>query len=242
MSATKGIVLTVLAVAAVFCFSIAVMGTPVGPNTITYVENKTHGITAAASRSADERGTIVTVRMNVSQQSLYWKAYVGNVTGKITLDDDLNYTIYDWTLSILAGEVYATRKSTTVGWGTVRCANNTVIETEASVLNHTIQKSDSINKTFRRNNHTAFFAGNVPFAANSCNHTVHTYVSDAVQKSSFSEVLLYDTSGYIVYTSILNDSAKGYNNEYYDFQMLVGEKGQDGSVTPLSYYFYVELT
>jgi hypothetical protein len=224
------------------CLSFVVFGVPVGPSKISYVENKTSGIRPPLSRNQDARGTITTVLMNVTQQSLYWKAYVGNVTGKITLDDDLNFTIYDWALSIGGGEVYATKKTTTVSWTNIKCANRSVVETENLFLNHTVGKTDSLNKTFRRNNHTAFYTGNVPFPANTCNHTVHTYINDRSQKSSFSEVLLYDTSGYIVYASVMNRSAVGYNNEHYDFQLLVGEKGQDGSLPPIPYYFYVELT
>jgi len=222
--------------------SLIVLGAPVGPNTITYLGNRTRGLNSPVSRSQDERGHIITVRMNVTQQSLYWKAYVGNVTGKITLDDDLNFTIYDWAMGKTSGEVYATRKSTAVTWTNVFCANNSVVEREGNLLNHTILKSDCLNKTFINNNHAAFWVGSLSFSANQCKHTVHTYVSDHPQVSSFSELLLYDPSGYLVYASIINNSAKGYDNGYYDFQMLVAEKGQDGIVTPLTYYFYVELT
>lgn len=221
-------------------FSFAVFGTPVGP-TITYVENGSSAIKAATPRSQDERGTIITVRMNVTQQSLYWKAYVGNVSGLITLDDSNNYTIYDWTLSTIEGEVYATRKSTTADWASIVCAQTSQVETEANTLNHSADKSDNLNSTFGRNNHTQFYVGNVQFTASVCNYTLYPYVNDSTQNSDFVEVLLYDGSD-IIYTTILNNSITGYSEQPYDFQMLVGEKGQEGSVTPSTYYFYVELT
>ncbi|MFH0978183.1 MAG: hypothetical protein V1837_02665 [Candidatus Woesearchaeota archaeon] len=222
--------------------AVTVLAAPVGPDSITYVQNASRGVKGPIARTQDERGTITTIRINVTQQSLYWKAYLGNVSGKITLDDNLNYTMFDWTLTSSGGEVFASRKASTVLWTSIRCANKTVVEAESLALNHTFEKTDGLNKTFRRNNHTSFFVGNQPIGANSCNHTAHPYVNDGPQKSSFSEVLLYDTEGWIVYASVMNQSVHGYNNQHVDFQMLVGEKGQEGFQTPVAYYFYVELT
>lgn len=234
--------LVILALLFLLLFVAAVTAAPTGPSKITYVSNSTMPASPGVARSGDERGTITTVLINVTQQSLYWKAYVGNVTGKITLDDISNYTIFDWTLAAAEGEVYATRKTTSVTWTGIKCVNNSAAETESLFLNHTIENSDSLNSTFGRNNHPLFYVGNTLFPANRCNYTINTYVNDTSQASSFKEVLLYDTTGYVIYTALLNDSAKGYNNKYYDFQMLVGEKGQDGSVAAVPYYFYVELT
>jgi hypothetical protein len=227
----------VITASSIFC-----LAAPVGPSSVSYVKNSTRGISGAFSRGIDQRGTITTVVINVTQQTLYWKAYVGNVSGKITLDDDYNYTIYDWLLTSTGGEVYATRKSTTVNWLMIECANHTVTEAEQNAINHITEKTDSLNRTFGRNNHPGFYSGNASFPSNTCNKTIHTYVNDAPQTASFSEVLLYDPAGYVVYAAILNNSVFGYDNGTYDFQMLVGEKGLEGTQTPLTYYFYVELT
>lgn len=241
MSTRKELLIVIFIFVLMFSMSLLCSGGPVGPSKITYLHNGTRGATSAPSRDQDARGTITIVVMNVTQQTSYWKAYVGNVSGKITLDDEYNFTIYDWKLTVPGGQVYATRKATTVGWTNVRCANKTMVENEQALINHTSIRTDSLNKTFGKRNHVQFYVGNLQFKTNSCNYTAHTYVNDAPQASSFTEVLLYDSEGYIVYTSVLNRSIAGYNNGRYDFQMLVGEKGQGGFQVPVSYYFYVEL-
>jgi hypothetical protein len=218
----------------------SVIGTPVGP-VITYLDNKTKPVTGAAVRNQDERGTITVVELDVLQQSLYWKAYVGNVTGRIVLEDNSNYSIYDWMLSSPGGEVYATRKSTAVTWLKIMCAQYSDVENETIFLNHTLEKSDTLNHTFINTTHTDFYVGESYFPMDSCNHSIYTYVNNSAQSSDWVEVLLYDNTT-IVYTTILNNSVMGYDEGYYDFQMLVGEKGQEGSQNPIPYYFYVELT
>jgi hypothetical protein len=241
MSTRKELLIVIFIFVLIFSMSLLCSGVPVGPSRITYLHNGTRGTSNALSRDQDARGTITLVVMNVTQQTSYWKAYVGNVSGKITLDDEYNFTIYDWKLAVAGGQVYATRKATTVGWTNVRCANKTMVENEQALINHTAIRTDSLNKTFGKHNHVQFYVGGLQFKTSSCNYTAHTYVSDAPQSSSFTEVLLYDSEGYIVYTSVLNRSIAGYNNGRYDFQMLVGEKGQGGFQVPVSYYFYVEL-
>jgi hypothetical protein len=220
--------------------AISVSGTPVGPQ-IEYLGNKTKDIASGTARPEDERGTIVTVRFNVTQQSLLWKAYVGNVSGRITLEDSDDYSIFDWPLTSSGGEVYATRKSTAVDWENIRCAQVGHVENETLFLNQSIGKSDSLNTTFRANNHSEFDVGSVNFPTNACNHTAYTNVNSSSQKGDFGEILLYDTTT-IIYTTIMNDSILGYDEGSYDFQMLIGEKGQEGTHSPIPYYFFVELT
>ncbi len=62
----------------------------------------------------------------------------------------------------------------------------------------------------------------------------------------FQEVILYnnqsgDNNDGVIYTSILNDSINGYNNQSWDFEMIVGENGHSGDTSTTTYYFYVEL-
>jgi hypothetical protein len=58
--------------------------------------------------------------------------------------------------------------------------------------------------------------------------------------SDFEELLLYDGS-YVVYAALLEDSITGFDGTEYDFQMILPDSGLEGSQTPETYYFYVEL-
>ena len=49
------------------------------------------------------------------------------------------------------------------------------------------------------------------------------------------------TNGDIVYATILEQDAQGFDNNQYDFQMIVPEVGLTWS-SSTAYYFYVELT
>src|SRR3989344_8533797 len=56
-------------------------------------------------------GYIFTINLTGETQNARWKAFIGNASGVLTLDDSSGNTIYDWTLSTTTGEVYATRQS-----------------------------------------------------------------------------------------------------------------------------------
>ena len=70
-------------------------------------------------------GSFTKMILNGTSQTYKWKAYVGNVTGIIQLADAANYSIYDWDIASIEGEVYASRKSTTVSWADINCSNST---------------------------------------------------------------------------------------------------------------------
>jgi hypothetical protein len=160
------------------------------------------------------------------------------------LDDSLNNTIYDWTMTSVDGEVYATRKTTSVTWGSIVCANDTNAELEQSALKHSpLTAADTLNNTFDTVTHKAFSTGTTSFPEDSCNHSVWLYSNDTVDTSTWSEVLLYD-GGYVVYVSIINSTQIGYDdNQHFDFQMLLAANGSSGAnPAPEPYYFYVELS
>src|SRR3989338_5789452 len=78
-----------------------VSAVPEGVNTITYISNSTKSLTAGNlinstfNSSVGPGGYIFTMNLDTTQQNKRWKAYVGNVTGKLTLDDASSYTIFD---------------------------------------------------------------------------------------------------------------------------------------------------
>ena len=149
-----------MAVLLFIIFIVKVYAVPVGP-TVTEVGNTT--LTPAAAQKVNMTGNgtkaggyIYTINLDSEEQNSRWKAYVGNVTGSLVLQDADGWSIYNWTLNTIVGEVYATRNSTTISWGDIRCANRTHIGNEEIALNHTSNPDDNITTTFNTKNHTSF--------------------------------------------------------------------------------------
>jgi hypothetical protein len=215
------------------------LGQPSGSN-ITYNVSETK--TPAPAQSLNTSGgSFTTVILSSETQNLRWKAYAGNVTGVLTLDDSGNYSIYQWQLTTITGKVFATRNNS-INWPNVQCASASVISTEETAMNHTTSNADSINSTFHYKIHKDFFVGTVPIAQSSCQSTF-TWANDTVQTPSvtapFQEVLLSDGAS-LVYTTFIDDNTQGFNFNKYDFQMIVAERGVGGYANT-RYYFYMEL-
>ncbi len=233
----------------------AVYSLPSGP-TIDLVGNSTKAASGAGvfnqSTNDSAGGYIFFVNLTTTQQNMRWKAFVGNVTGKLTLDDADDKTIYDWTLGSLQGEVYATRESGSVNWTGIACAPLTAAEEENRLMNHT-SADDNITATFDGTDHTGFDVGTT--AVSNC-RTTNIYVNDskalADTKDDFEEVLLYDKTatydpsteefGNLIYTSIIEENEYDYRNGSSDFQMLVAEGSGSWAGGATAYYFYVELS
>lgn len=216
--------------------------TPVGP-VITHVKNETSpnaGIGTA--RSGDEGGYITTIHLNASQQNYAWKAYVGNVTGVLTLENALNYSIYEWSLPATSNqEVYISRNGT-VDWNNINCSNRGNITAEDTFLHLNSTTSNSLNKTFNASVHKSFIVAGITIANGTC-PAIATYISDAAQSSGeankFQEVLLADSLSNLVYAALVDNNQAGFDTGNYDFQAIVGE--DETLETPTVYYFYVEL-
>ena len=239
-----------------------VASVPIGP-TISYLSNSTRStLSNTTVNSSQAGGYIFTLSLNSVEQNLRWKAYVGNVTGALTLDDANSYTIFSWDLGLVSGEVYATRNSSSVNWSNVNCSwaaaknesgygnftNRSVDERENVALSHT--RLDNITGTFSTRSHPSMQVGEVTIGANEC-YSIRPYVNGTTQSSTFSELLLTDGSDLpgskLIYGSFIKHNATGYNansthNLTYDFEMLVPEVGSDVWSSSTAYYFYVELS
>ncbi|MBN1544874.1 hypothetical protein JW898_05440 [Candidatus Woesearchaeota archaeon] len=183
-------------------------------------------------------GTITWLNINATTQNPRWKAYVGNISGQLALQDASKNTVYNWNISSMEGEIYSTRKTTLVDWDSISCANLAQIQAEETALNMTSSSEDSIISTFSKKSHAQFYAGLTLIEADSCNST-NLYVNSQ-ESSDFAELLLHDGS-YIVYTALIEDAITGFDGNQYDFQMILPDSGLEGSQTPETYYFYVEL-
>ncbi len=207
--------------------------------TLSYIGNSTKGSTTPGSRS-DPGGYIHTMNLSLTQQNSKWKAYVGNVSGSLTLDDSNDNTIYDWALTTISGEVFASRSSS-ITWSSIGCAATANVEAEDTAIGFSASSDDTVNKTFSGTTHkSTIVAGNT--ISNSTCRAIATYVSDSAQASSesasFQELLLYDTSN-IVYATLLENDAVGYDGtSTYDFQMIVPDNETTANTL---YYFYAEL-
>ena len=221
----------------------SVYATPTGP-TVSYVKNETATL-RGSSLVNTTGGSITTMNLNMTAQNLKWKAFVGNVTGGLVLADTDGYSLYNWSLSTVMGEIYATRSSTLVSWDDIECANKTHIGNEETAINHTDNPNDNISATFNSKNHDSFYVGTVGISDNEC-YSIHTNVDNQSQSSNFEEVILYDgsnsTNGDMLYVTTLEQNTRGYNNDTYDFQMIVPEYGYASWTGATAYYFYVELT
>lgn len=212
------------------------------PNGVIIAANTTETPTPrSAATITTAGGSFTTMLLNATTQTMRWKAYVGNVTGMFKLQDASNFTIYDWGITTIAGEVYASRNNT-INWSGIRCVVNTTLQAEQTDLNMSTSKTDSINLTFNTTIHRSFYVGTRLIGNSSC-RAIATYVNNTRQtpteNASFQEILLDDTQR-LVYTTILENKARGYNNQSFDFQMIVAES--DINPTPSPYYFWAELS
>jgi len=242
---------------------------PIPPTTITNWSKSTMGSAGSTGtifnltgNGSTAGGYIFTINMQSKVQDKKWKAFVGNVTATLTLDDGDGYTIFDWSQfgGSVNGEVYATRSSTAVNWTNINCSwgyrrdptqyqNKTVLEREnqAMFLN---SSDDNITTTFSKFNHSAMQIGSISIPANNCS-SLKTYVNSSAggpyNENIFTEVVLYDgtneSNGRLVYATAIDATNKyGYRNgSNYDFQMIVPENGSSLWNSATAYYFYVEL-
>jgi len=185
-------------------------------------------------------GSFTTLILNATTQNFRWKAYVGNITGRMVLNDANNYTIYDWALATYTGEVYASRNQS-ISWDNIQCAIPSTVSSEETYMNHTSSSVDSISNTFNQSKHKSFYVGTLLISANTCNSTA-TYLNSTNQvvnsTARFQEVLLQDSSK-LIYASPIETAVLGFDNNRYNFQMIVAES--DRRQTATTYYFFVEL-
>jgi hypothetical protein len=233
-------IFSILMLSILFISSVFLSADPTGPSPIVSVSNETKNTTSAAFFNISG-GYIAALNLTANVQNVRWKAFVGWVNGKFTLDDMGGSTIYDWTLSVTSGRVYSTRDSSTIEWNLVQCANSTTnLATESIAMFHNQTSQDNITSTFQYpGTHDTFWVAGRNIGANAC-PTLNTYTGSTPQDDDFEEMALYDATS-IIYATILEDNLPGYDGQSYDFQMLVPENGSQGFTGATAYYLYVEL-
>jgi hypothetical protein len=215
-----------------------------------------------ASSVQAQAGNVTNLNIFGYSTTQSWQGFFGNVSGVIELTDNLNKTMYNWTLASPEGEVYASTNSS-INWANVQCFNFTAngngtsetgrggttnlygtnltsLETRFGIDQ---ERVDGVNETFSfpANGHDLFYAAGNQFSDGECLST-KVFSSSGPVNDQFEEVLLYEpTSSSVIFTSLLEKNAVGFDNNGYDFEMLVLENGHGGDTSTTSYYFYVEL-
>jgi len=244
----QGILLIAFSIMILFLLNNLDAVTPQGPDDVNYSSNTTKGNVSAKMINISG-GRILSLNMSSTTQNERWKAFVGHIIGKYTLDDSGGSTIFDWTFTTTTGRVYATRNATSVAWGSINCSNITHLINEDTLLQHS-NPDDNITRTFNAtyNNvtnttdsggHNAFYAADTYIPATTC-PTLNTFVNNNTQDAEFEEIALYDGVT-MVYATIMEDDGTGYNGQSYDFQMIVPENGNTSFQGATAYYVYVQL-
>jgi len=224
----------------IFSLSAVLALTPTGPDSVNIGAESTKVIPGSQMVNTTG-GSITPVNLSVTVQNPRWKAFVGNVSGSITLMDSNAKSIYDWSLAAITGRIYASRTDGVLNWNNMDCADAGAINLENQNMHHNQPDSanDNIDATFSSQTHKQFYVGSKNIDANKCK-SLNTNVDGAAQTDSFKEVLLNDGTN-MVYTTILEEDVKGYNGESYDFQMIVPEDATPGYTGSSAYYLYVEI-
>lgn len=210
-----------------------------------FLENSTKNLTIPSNYSGG-KGYIHTINLDTSQQDYKWKAYIGNVSGTLVLEDSAGYSIYDWAIiGNSSGEVFVSRGNS-VFWTTINCSNESSVADEQSAMSMSDIMVDNINNTFNHTVHNSMLIGAINITNSTCK-SLFTNINDSrdgsglAETSPFQEILLQDNQSTVVYATFIEDAQMGYNQDKtHQFQLLVAENATL-SAPDITYYFYVEL-
>lgn len=231
-----------------FLIAIAILAVayaePTGPDSLKQIKSERMKPRASTSVPA-QAGNVTELNINVTSVTKTWQGYFGNVTGRLTLADARNLSMYEWGVANPHGQVYASPSQIT-NWADAECFNYSASSPELNLseleksINVGANDPDGVNETFKYNFAGSFWVGNVRVNSTSGCKASYTYKQSQNQTVNFAEVLLTDKTN-IIYTTIIEDNIMGFDNRTHDFQMLVGQNGHPGGPSTTPYYFYVEL-
>ncbi len=217
----------------------ATLALPSSATGLTVGTSSRRNLTTSNTTSVDAlAGNVTRLDINGLSITTSWQGYYGNISGNVILADAQNYSMYEWgNGTSISGEVYASRNDT-IDWANIQCANSTIIAAEESYLGQSSGDSDSVTNTFNSTSHPSFFVGTTNLTG--CPST-NAWTSGAQNASNWHQILLADPNDKVVYTTIIDHGATGFDGETHDFQLLVGENGKNGDTSTTTYYFYTEL-
>lgn len=185
-------------------------------------------------------GNITWIKINQLQQTRRWQGFVGNISGKLVLDDASNNTMYSWNVSNITGEIYASTNCS-IDWNYVTPQNNCAVD---NVLTGT--GADSVSNTYAPSNNTNTYQILNLLINGSSACTAYPYLNDTQQigQNLFENIILAAgtnssaTNQTIYAAEIQQYKANGFNTELFDFQMLVPVNVSTGTTT---YCLYAEI-
>jgi len=170
-------------------------------------------------------GNTTEVDLSTKQKTLAWQGFFGDVSGNLTLEDNSGDQMYNWVISNIAGEVYASRNSS-IDWTTVAGITTCTVDEDLTGTG-----TDRTNNTFTNNaSLSGWDVGGVAIAA-----ACQTYT---LPLSNFEEIILSATGVTSIYATKINAGSTGFDGGTYDYQMIVADNKTTATST---YYFYVEF-
>ncbi|HDD57612.1 MAG TPA: hypothetical protein ENF43_03750 [Thermoplasmatales archaeon] len=213
-------IVTVIILSGFIFLTTAQQGATVTPGTPETWSGPVPGSTTA------EGGNITEVNISGTSQTIHWQGFWGQVSGSIALKDASGNTMYNWSVTTMSGNVYASNESS-ITW------SNLVAGDAADCDNIVGTGADSCSNTFNDGTKSFTVAGNtisnVPI--------VQTY--NYTGSGTFDEGILEDSGGAgpWVYVATIYNDANTFKNGTADFQMIVPVNGTN----TVTYYFWIEL-
>ena len=189
---------------------------------------------ASTQSTAVQAGNVTELNITGAAITDHWAGFYGEITGSITLENSDGNVFYNWTgLNTVEGEVFASNDSS-VGWAGIKCASQAEIGSLETALGIAPSDADRVNQTYT-SSHPDFNVSVTQLSG--CNAT-NAYINTGQDATTFYQVLLSDTEGDIVFTTLINDTTTGFDGNTHDFELLVGESETAGTT---QLYFYIEL-
>lgn len=193
-------------------------------------------------------GNVTALSIHGTTSTRTWQGFYGNITGALTLSNSANAVMYNWSLVVPKGQMYATTNSS-INWAqnNIECYDYTnndavyfsIAELESSFSIPT-DAADSIQNTFNQIDHETIYVASNTILENTCPST-KLYQNEAPGQD-FSQLLLYaQDSSSVLFTSVIPGNTIGFDGSLMDFQLIVPSDGREGNTQPTTYYLYVEL-
>lgn len=219
-------VFTILAILALLSVAVAAQVTPDGAS-VAPGDPETKSTLTPESVAA-QGGNITPVDLAGETQTQNWQGFYGNVSGNLTLQDSDGDELYNWPVSNLSGEVFASLNST-FDWTTV--AGVTDCQTDEVI---TGIGNDRVNETYFPNSSVSFSVAGTSIT-DACQ--TFTFVSSAAQSTDFEAIILNaTTANNTAYATRINASSPSFDGGLNDYQLIV-----PANQTVLTYFFYVEF-
>ncbi len=214
---------------------------PEGIDNYTIISAQTRTPKAAGAPIVAEAGNVTWLAITSLQKTKSWQGFVGNMTGGLVLDDVTNDTMYEWNISNLSGQLYASQNCS-VDWTRISIQNVCTVDNAL-----TGSGSDAVSRTYYMDgNQIAYQVYNLLVNSSSvC--TAYPYVNDSAQSGTylFENTILTTgttpnaTSGQnSIYVANFEMQVNGFDQGLYDFQMLVPVNKTSRFTT---YCLYAEL-